>query len=121
MSANDLTLEGPEGWLNLVFAVILFASPWMFGFSGEPLAAWTAWGTAVVIALLAIAWNVRFADWQAWASLIVGLWLIPSPWILGFANIPMAKWTQLVLGVLIVAVTALELWTIRDEKATKYI
>lgn len=45
---------GPSAWTRTAFAVLLFGSPWAFGFTGEGAAAWTAWiagGVAAIVGL----------------------------------------------------------------------
>jgi SPW repeat len=56
-------------------------SPWLFGLSAG---AQTTIG--LFIAVLAVAALAAFAVWEEWLSLIAGLWLIGSPWVLGFED-----------------------------------
>lgn len=108
-------MEGKKAqdWVKLVLAVCLFVSPWIMGFVVESVPAWNAWGAGVVLGVLAIATLAMFAEWEEWASLIVGLWLIASPWLLGFSTSSNPMWTHVVLGVL---VTALAIWAVWDER-----
>jgi hypothetical protein len=54
-----------------------------------------------------MATNVRVADqvppaaWASWLNLILGLWMIISPWVVGYAVNPTALWNGVVLGILI--------------------
>jgi len=41
-----------------------------------------------------------------WTTLVIGLLMIISPWVLGFSDISLAKWCNILLG-LILAVVAL--------------
>ncbi len=47
--------------------------------------------------------------WQDWASLVAGVWLLISPWVLGFASEATMRWTAIGVGlaVALVAVWAL--------------
>jgi hypothetical protein len=47
--------------------------------------------------------------WQDWVSLIVGAWLVASPWVLGFSSETTILWTMAGVGaaVVLVAVWAL--------------
>lgn len=36
-----------------------------------------------------------------WAQIILGIWLVISPWILGFGEINTALWNNVVIGILI--------------------
>ena len=39
--------------------------------------------------------------WQDWANLVLGLWLVLSPWILGFSGTSSAAWNAVILGLLV--------------------
>lgn len=114
--ANGL-MEGkkPQDWLNLVFAIALFVSPWVIGFAIEMAPAWNAWIVGIVLGVLAIAALTAFAQWEEWANLALGVWLIISPWVLQFAANMNAMWTHVVLGALVTAVSAWALWDYRQN------
>lgn len=109
--ANEL-LEGrkPQEWLALVFAVALLVSPWVIGFAAETMPAWNAWIAGILLGALAAAALWAFAEWEEWASLVLGVWLAVSPWVLQFAANVSAMWTHVVLGLLVAAVSAWALW-----------
>ncbi|MCW2899131.1 MAG: hypothetical protein JWO67_1396 [Streptosporangiaceae bacterium] len=49
-----LAAAGPSTWTATAFAVLIFVSPWAFGFTGNGAAAWTAWiagGLAAIVGL----------------------------------------------------------------------
>lgn len=100
----------PQDWINLVLAVCLFISPWVLGFVGTTAAAWNAWLVAIILGALAIAALSVFAEWEEWINLVAGLWLIVSPWLLGFAANMNAMWTHVVIGILAAAVSAWAIW-----------
>lgn len=114
LSVKKVKVEHAQDWLNLALAVILFVSPWVLGFAGETVAAWTAWGVGVVIAILAAAAIIQFAEWEEWASLALGLLLAAAPWVLGYTNIVAAQWASVLLGLLVAAVAAWEVWVHRS-------
>lgn len=47
------------------------------------------------------------------AHLLIGLWILVSPWVLGFSGITTALWSNVVAGLLIVTVA---LWELFGEK-----
>ena len=99
-----------QDWINLVLAVCLFISPWVVGFLVETNPTLNAWIVGVVLAILALATLSVFAEWEEWANFVLGLWLIASPWVLGFATNTDAMWTHVILGVLVAAVSAWAIW-----------
>lgn len=49
-----------------------------------------------------------------WAILVFGIWIIVSPWILGFYSLSVATWSNVFSGVLIVV---LSLWGLFGENS----
>ena len=98
-----------QDWCNLVLALWLFASPWLLGYSGAPVAAWNAYVVAVVVAFFSIAAMAKFAQLEEWINALVGLWLIASPWLVGYTEMAAATWNHVIVGVLIVAFSGWEL------------
>ena len=100
-------------WINLVLAVALFVSPWVLGFSGVAMS--NALIAAVVIGAVSIVALVALAQWEEWVNVIVGLWVLASPWILGFAVVTSAMWTHVVIGIVVAALAAYELWAMMQN------
>jgi hypothetical protein len=100
--------------VNLMLGCVLFFSPWLFGLSIG--AQWqTASVAGLLIAVLSIAALAAFAVWEEWFILIAGLVLIVSPWLLGFQNSD-AMTIDVVIGVAVAALAALEVWLTRDDR-----
>nr|WP_139812011.1 SPW repeat protein [Ensifer aridi] len=115
MMAMLMERKKPQDWMNLVLAVALFVSPWVMGFAGELMAAWNAWIVGVVIGALALATLTAFSEWEEWANMLIGIWLLVSPWLLNFAANVNAMWTHVVLGLLVAAISAWALWDERQN------
>jgi SPW repeat len=49
---------------------------------------------------------------EEWLNLVVGLWVLVSPWVLDFANTA-AMWVHIVIGIIVAAVAAIEVWMMR--------
>jgi hypothetical protein len=92
---------------NLVLGAVLFVSPWMFGFEVGKVSQ-NAMATGLVIAILAIAALAAFAVWEEWLNLIVGLWALVSPWVLGFQGTAMT--VHVLIGAAVAVLAAVELW-----------
>ena len=102
-----------QDWVNLVCAVLLFISPWILAFSGDVTATRAAWITGVVVAIFAVAAMVQFAEWEEWINALLGVWMIVAPWVVGFSTIGVAVAAFVVLGIVVLAASASELWQMR--------
>ena len=98
--------KGAFDIVNLVLGAVLFLAPWLFGFADQTAAAWNAWITGAAIVVLAAAAIFAFAEWEEWLDLVVGLWALVSPWVLGFAGIAPAMWSHVAIGLLVAALSA---------------
>jgi hypothetical protein len=94
---------------NLILGAILFLSPWMFGFDAAR-ASGNAHISGIVIAVLAVAALAAFATWEEWLNLVVGLWALVSPWVLGFEGATTAMRVHVVIGAAVAILAAIELW-----------
>jgi uncharacterized membrane protein HdeD (DUF308 family) len=96
--------------VNLVLGAWLFLSPWIFGFVSATTASWNAWLSGIVIAGLAIAALAAFSEWEEWVNLIAGIWVLVSPWLVGFLANATAAWVHFVVGVIVAAAAVIRLW-----------
>ena len=94
---------------NLILGGILFFSPWIFGFAAGR-ASENATIAGIVIAVLAILALAAFAVWEEWLNLIVGLWTLVSPWLLGFQGTASAMRVHVIIGIAVAILAAIELW-----------
>ena len=97
---------------NFVLAVILLASPWLFTMTNTT-ARIDLWASSAAVIAISVAAIVAFARWEEWAILLLGIWLVASPWILGFAH-TRAMHFSIGIGVLIAFLSALELFLLYD-------
>lgn len=94
---------------NLILGGILFLSPWLFHLpAGAEFKNAVIFG--IVIVVLSIAALAAFAVWEEWLNLIVGLWLIVSPWVLKFQGTSAMR-IDVVIGIIVAVLAAIELWS----------
>ena len=93
---------------NLLLAVILFGAPAFLAHAGRAAELDLAITAAAVI-ILSIAAIIAFSVWEEWVNMALGLWLVASPWILGFAH-TRAMHFAIGFGIAIAFLTALDLW-----------
>lgn len=94
---------------NLVLGAFLFFSPWIFGFDAGKISQ-NATIAGIVIAVIAIAALAAFAVWEEWLNLIVGLWVLVSPWVLKFQGATHAMTVHVIVGAAVAILAAVELW-----------
>jgi len=106
-----------EAWLDVVIlalAVFLFLSPWIYRFTSNQAGARDAWICGIVIGLASIWAIFSYAEWEEWVSVVFGLWLLISPWVLGFHNTLLtAMRVDVSVGIVIVLLALADLWTTR--------
>jgi hypothetical protein len=98
---------------NLILGAVLFLSPWIFG-SDTTIASQNAFISGLAIAVLAIAALTAFAVWEEWLNLIVGLWVLVSPWVLGFQG-TRAMTVHVIIGAAVAILAAIELWLLSQH------
>jgi hypothetical protein len=106
-----------QDWVNLLLGIWLFISPWALAYAAEwPRAAWNAhiFGAAIVI-FAAVAVYVPQV-WEEWLNIVLGIWMIISPWILGFDSNRNVTANAVAVGVL---VTALAVWAMARDQGFK--
>jgi SPW repeat len=97
---------------NLVLAAVLLVSPWLFTLT-NPTGKFDLWASAVAIIAISLSAILAFAKWEEWANLVLGLWLVSSPWILGFAD-TRAMHFSIAIGMAVTFLAALELFLLYD-------
>lgn len=95
---------------KLVLGAFIAVSPWVFAFRYGAARLESA-ASGVLVVAIAIAALIAFADWEEWAMLALGLWLIVAPWLLGFP-VAAAMKIHVGIGLLIAYLAGLELWLI---------
>src|ERR1700739_3826639 len=97
---------------NLAIALVLFASPWLFRLTNGT-AKMDFWISSAAIIAISVAACFRHANLEEWVNFLFGIWLIASPWILGFSQ-SRAMHFAIGIGIAVVFLALLELW-VADE------
>src|SRR5437868_6128331 len=108
-----------QNWVTLVLGVLLFIAPWVLGTANNASASWTAWILGIIGVILAL-WALGLPATHIpaeWITVVLGVVLFISPWILGFAGVMAAAWTAWIIGVLFVAAAGWTLWEARTPGA----
>jgi SPW repeat len=94
---------------NLVLGLLLFFSPWIFGFVSE-LASENAWLSGAAISFVASAAILAVDAREERLNLLVGLWVAASPWLLGLRA---EMHIHSIVGGLVAALALIELLIVR--------
>jgi SPW repeat len=86
---------------SVVLGLWLIVSPWILGYATElrPMANVVIVGA--IIALIAAVALYAFRRWEEWINIALAVWLVASPWILGFGNRQTAVANQIIVGLLV--------------------
>jgi hypothetical protein len=89
-----------SSWVNMLLGIWVIISPFVFGIHG-PKGIWNNVITGAVVGVLAIVrWSMHQSGWS-WLNLILGIWLVISPFVLFLSGA--AMWNNVILGILICA------------------
>ena len=104
-----------QDWIILIFGVWLLCSPWWLQyFTGRPYtdqtaASWNSVFFGLAVTIFAV-WTLALPQkWEEWINLLLGLWLIASPWVLSFDTYTVATLNMVVVGGIIVLLAAIGL------------
>jgi len=104
--------ESPLDLYNLLLAMALLSAPWLFTLTNS-VGRLDLWVSGAAIATVSLAALLAFARWEEWANLLLGLWLIASPWLLGFAH-TRAMHFSIAIGCVVAFLALLELWLVYE-------
>lgn len=98
---------------NLALGLWMIASPWVLAYAAEPRPMWNAVVLGILIAAVALYATVQALAWEEWTSVVFGIWLVISPWILGFSDLFAAMLNAVIVGAV---VAALAFWALATDK-----
>ena len=106
-----------EDWLGMLLGVLIVVSPWFPTQGGHEVIdadrSYVILNTFVVGMIvfgLAQLEYVALRRWEEVAGILVGLWLIASPYIFGYHGDGMLRFYHSTLGGLVLLLAALQLW-----------
>ena len=105
-----------EDWCNWLLGIWLCISPWALRFDLEPTATRTAVISGVLIILAELLTLSVYRAWEEWINVVLGAWLVISPWVLAIAA-STARNNLVVVGLLVTALAFYEIWDERRQTA----
>ena len=102
-----------QDWSSWALGIWLLLSPWALFFEYEPTAMHNALAIGTLIIVAEVVELSIFRDWEEWINVVLGAWLLISPWALGIAS-GAARVNFMIVGALVMA---LALYEIRDMRS----
>jgi hypothetical protein len=101
--SNDGQVRVASG-LNFLAGIRLIISPWIYG---SIYNAGSAWNNIIVGIIIAVFAAIRFfsprsAVALSWLNALLGIWMILSPWIYGYAANTARLWNSVIFGIIVV-------------------
>src|ERR1700760_444308 len=98
---------------NVGLAAVLLATPRPVSLSDDTARSdfWIVSAAVVAISLAAI---FVYATWEEWANVLAGVWLMASPWILGFSHLRALAFA-VGIGFMMAFLAILELWLMYEK------
>src|SRR6188768_2984882 len=93
----------------MLIGVLIGFSPWLAE-QGNQVIMWNAILVGALVLVLAQLEYVSLQRWEEIGEIALGLWLIASPFIFGYAEAGTLRYWHFILGATVVLLGALELW-----------
>jgi hypothetical protein len=95
--------------LDALAGLWLILAPFLLGYADVAGAVWNSIIFGVAVVLLAGARTLgegyRHA-WPSWINVVIGLWLIIAPFVIGYAQVTAALWNDIIIGIVIAGLAA---------------
>lgn len=100
---NDGSTRVASG-LNVLAGIWLIISPWVYGSIYRGGSAWNSIIVGIIVGVFALIrfFSPRSAVALSWINAILGLWMIISPWIYGYAGDAARLWNSIIVGIIVV-------------------
>ena len=99
-----MALKRWQDWINVILGLWMVASPWVLGFVASPdRAAPAAWILGAAIVVFAASAIYMHKAWEEALSIILGICLFISPWVLGFVEQTTPTANAMIVGLLVMA------------------
>lgn len=104
-----------EDWCGMLLGALIVVSPWFpipedVPIAGQPIIILNTVVIGLVVFSLAQLEYVALQRWEEVTTIVVGLWLIVSPYVLGYSGEGFMRLYHSSLGVVVVLLGLLQLW-----------
>jgi ABC-type branched-subunit amino acid transport system permease subunit len=99
-----------EDWVSMLLGVLIGFSPWFADQQGNPAINWNAVLVGVLVLAFALLEYISLQRWEEAGEMVLGLWLIASPFTFGYAEAGTLRYWHFMLGAMVVVLAIVELW-----------
>jgi ABC-type branched-subunit amino acid transport system permease subunit len=99
-----------EDWVSMLLGVLIGFSPWFADQQGNPAINWNAVLVGVLVLAFALLEYISLQRWEEAGEMVLGLWLIASPFTFGYAEAGTLRYWHFILGAIVVVLAIVELW-----------
>lgn len=106
--------------LNILAGLWLIISPFVLGYSALRGTMWNDVIVGIIIALIAAGKLFRGRDlqWLSWINVVLGLWLIISPFVFGNSGNTRVLYNEIIVGIVVVVLAA---WSALSTRGARVI
>jgi hypothetical protein len=104
-----------EDWANWLLGFWLLLSPWILHFADNNAAMQNAVVVGFALILAEVVTLSAFQVWEEWVNVVLGAWLVVSPWVLREVGVA-ASANFFVVGLLVIALAAYEIWQVANAR-----
>ncbi|MFA5925830.1 MAG: SPW repeat protein [Parcubacteria group bacterium] len=101
---DNTTVKTASG-INIVAGIWLIIAPFLLGFTGALRTSDIVFGIIIAILALIRVSAPEEAPWVSWINMIFGIWILLSPFFLGYIGVA-ALWNNIILGVIVAVLAA---------------
>ncbi len=101
-----------------ILGILLIIAPFVLGYRTDSPALWSNVILGIVV-LLASLWKAYRPDatyWEYWVAGIMGILAIIAPFVLGFTPVVAAMWASIILGVIVLILSAYEVYELAKHQ-----
>lgn len=105
--------------LNFLAGIWIIISAWVYGAIYTSGSAWNSIIIGIVIAVFAAIrfFSPRSAVGLSWINALLGIWMIISPWVYGYANTNEARmWNSVIFGIIVLILGVWSAAATRNER-----
>jgi SPW repeat len=104
-----------QDWVSWILGLWLCLSPWALGFSGDSASTQNAVVVGFLLILTEVVTLSVFEPWEEWFNVVLGGWLVISPWVLGVTGV-LTRGHFVIVGAAVAMLAIYELVQVRHFK-----